>query len=54
VILADAGVLLAAANRDDKEHEACTALVEDNVGALLVSPLVVAEVCYSWAGDISR
>jgi uncharacterized protein len=46
MILADSGVLLAAANHDEKEHEACAALIEGNVGALLVSPLVVAEVCY--------
>jgi predicted nucleic acid-binding protein len=46
VILADAGVLLAAANDDDAEHAACAALLEQHAGALLVSPLVVAEVCY--------
>jgi uncharacterized protein len=46
MILADAGVLLAAANRDEAEHLACVALLEQHIGALLVSPLVVAEVCY--------
>jgi uncharacterized protein len=46
VILADAGVLLAAANHDETEHVRCAALIESAVGALLVSPLVVAEVCY--------
>jgi len=46
VILADAGVLLAAANQDEKEHEACVSLLDQTVGGLLVSPLVVAEVCY--------
>lgn len=46
MILADSGVLLAAANHDEDEHDACAALIESNVGALLVSPLVVAEVCY--------
>jgi predicted nucleic acid-binding protein len=46
MILADSGVLLAAANQNEKEHEACATLIEDNVGALMVSPLVVAEVCY--------
>lgn len=46
MILADAGVLLAAANRDEAKHEACVALLEQSIGALLVCPLVVAEVCY--------
>ena len=46
MILADAGVLLAAANKDEDEHLACAELIEANTGALLVSPLVVAEVCY--------
>jgi uncharacterized protein len=46
VILADAGVLLAAANQDEDEHDACVSLLERATGGLLVSPLVVAEVCY--------
>jgi uncharacterized protein len=45
-MLADAGVLLAAANQDEREHRACAELIEANAGALVVSPLVVAEVCY--------
>ena len=46
VILAAAGVLLAAANQDEVEHSACAELIGGNAGVLLVSPLVVAEVCY--------
>ena len=46
MILADAGVLLAAANQDEDEHNACVSLLEQAAGGLLVSPLVVAEVCY--------
>ena len=46
MILADAGVLLAAANQDEDEHNACVSLLEQATGGLLVSPLVVAEVCY--------
>jgi NAD(P)-dependent dehydrogenase (short-subunit alcohol dehydrogenase family) len=34
------------ANEDEHEHRACAELIEANTGALLVSPLVVAEVCY--------
>jgi uncharacterized protein len=46
VILADSSVLIAAANANEPEHKACAALVRENPAALLVSPLVVAEVCY--------
>ena len=46
MILADASALLAAANDDEAEHAACVAILEQHAGALLVSPLVVAEVCY--------
>jgi len=49
VILVDTSVLLAAANRDEREHEACAQLVQTHRGALLVSPLVAAEVCYMLA-----
>jgi predicted nucleic acid-binding protein len=49
VILADTGVLLAAANERDAANKACSTLVRDNAGALLVSPLVIAEVCYMLA-----
>lgn len=46
MILADSGVLIAAANAKDRHHASCSALVREQRGALLVSPLVVAEVCY--------
>lgn len=34
MILADAGVLLAAANQDEDEHEACASLLEQAIGGL--------------------
>lgn len=46
MILADSGVLIAAANARDRHHARCSSLVRQYRGALLVSPLVVAEVCY--------
>lgn len=46
MILADAGVLVALLNVDDQYHVECDALWDDHRGPLLVSPLVVAEVCY--------
>lgn len=47
MILAGAGVLLAATNRNEREHRACAELIEAGSGALAISPLVVVEVCYT-------
>lgn len=46
MILADAGALIAMLNVDDQYHAECDALWDEPRGPLLVSPLVVAEVCY--------
>jgi uncharacterized protein len=51
VILVDAGVLIALYNADDKFHEQCLELWDDSQTHFLVSPLVVAEVCYFLARD---
>jgi uncharacterized protein len=46
MILVDSGILIAAANAEDRYHEASVQLIKNNRGALLVSPLVLTEVCY--------
>jgi uncharacterized protein len=46
VILADSGVFVALYNADDDFHERCVKLWDDPHTHFLVSPLVVAEVCY--------
>jgi uncharacterized protein len=51
VILADSGVFVALYNADDEYHERCVRLWDDSRTHLLVSPLVVAEVCYFLARD---
>jgi predicted nucleic acid-binding protein len=51
VILVDAGPLIAAANRNDRYHADCVRTLIDARGPRLVSPLVIAEVCYLLARD---
>lgn len=51
MILIDAGVLIAMYNADDKFHDRCVELWDDSRTHFLVSPLVVAEVCYFLARD---
>ena len=46
MILVDTGPLVAAVNRRDSRHEECRRLLEQRAGELLVSPYVVAEVCW--------
>lgn len=46
MILADTGVLLAAANDNESAHQACLSLLEEHAGGVLVSPLVIDETCY--------
>jgi predicted nucleic acid-binding protein len=46
VILVDTGPLVAAVNRRDQHHEACRTLLDAHVGDLLVTPYVIAEVCW--------
>ncbi len=51
MILVDAGPLVAAANRTDRHHDTCVATLLAATPPRLVSPLVVAEVCYLLARD---
>jgi predicted nucleic acid-binding protein len=44
--LVDTGPLVAALNRRDSQHHACRKLLDDRVDELLVTPYVVAEVCW--------
>jgi len=46
VILVDTGPLVAAVNRRDSRHQECRDLLEQRAGELLLSPYVVAEVCW--------
>ena len=51
MILVDAGPLIAAANRNDRHHASCVTTLLDADEPRLVSPLVIAEVCYMLARD---
>jgi predicted nucleic acid-binding protein len=46
VILVDTGPLVAAAVRNDPHHAACTELLRQRAGELVVPGPVVAETCY--------
>jgi hypothetical protein len=46
VLLVDTGPLLATADRADKDHHACRALLEGDTGPLVTTPLVIAEAAY--------
>lgn len=46
MLVVDTGVLLAAADATDPDHDACARLVTDEPGPLLTTPLVVAETGY--------
>ncbi|MET8773580.1 PIN domain-containing protein [Nocardia sp. NPDC004654] len=46
MIVCDTGPLLAIANKNDSEHAACLAALENAPGPLIVPALVVTEVCY--------
>lgn len=50
MILVDTGPPVAAVNRRDARHDECGDLLEQRAGQLLVSPYVVAEVCWMVAG----
>jgi predicted nucleic acid-binding protein len=40
------GVIVAATDRNDSHHEACAKLLEETDGALVTSPMVIAEAAY--------
>ncbi len=46
MILLDTGPLVAALNRRDSRHAECRQLLNERAGELLVTPYVVAEVCW--------
>jgi len=52
MIAVDTGPLVAAVNRRDAHHVECRDLLEQRAGELLVSPYVVAEVCWMVASRI--
>jgi predicted nucleic acid-binding protein len=46
VLIVDTGVLLAAADNADADHDACARLLEDETGPLVTTALVIAETAY--------
>lgn len=52
MILVDTGPLVAAINRRDPQHQVCRKLLDSRVDDLLVTPYVVAEVCWMAASRI--
>jgi uncharacterized protein len=46
VLIVDTGPLLATADRADKDHAACRALLEGDVGPLVTTAMVIAEAAY--------
>ena len=46
MLIVDTGPLVATADRDDRNHAACRALLESNDGPLVTTALVVAEAAY--------
>lgn len=46
MLIVDTAPLVAAADRADKDHVACLALLEDDEGPLVTTGLVIAEVAY--------
>jgi predicted nucleic acid-binding protein len=52
VILVDTGPLVAALNRNDARHQPCRDLLSSRAGELLVTPYVVAEVCWMVASRL--
>jgi predicted nucleic acid-binding protein len=46
VLIIDTGVLVAAADDADADHQTCAELLEDEPGPLVTTPLVIAETAY--------
>lgn len=51
MLLVDTGVFVAAADLDDRDHQACAALIESHHGPLVTTPLVITET--GWLGGTS-
>lgn len=52
MILVDTGPLVAAINRRDPAHQVCRKLLDSRADDLLVTPYVIAEVCWMAASRI--
>ena len=46
MLIVDTGVLVAAADRSDPQHESCAALVSDESSTLTTTAMVIAEAAY--------
>jgi predicted nucleic acid-binding protein len=46
VLIVDTGPLVATADRADRDHAACRALLEGDVGPLVTTAMVIAEAAY--------
>ena len=46
MLVVDTGPLVATADRDDADHEACRALLEGDEGPLVTTAMVIAEAAY--------
>jgi predicted nucleic acid-binding protein len=46
VLVVDTGPLVATADRGDKDHAACRALLEGDEGPLVTTAMVIAEAAY--------
>lgn len=53
MIVVDSGVLIAAADLDDRHHRACSRLVEEGGEELIVPAGVVVEVCWMLGRHVS-
>jgi uncharacterized protein len=52
VILVDTGPVVAALNRRDPDHYRCRKVLDDHAGQMLITPYVVAEVCWMAASRL--
>ena len=46
MLVVDAGVLVATADRNDNDHKACRALLETDDGPLVTTTMIIAEAVY--------
>ena len=52
MLIVDTGPLVATADRDDPDHEACQTLLEGSVGPLVTTGLVIAEAAFLIARQV--
>ena len=52
MLIVDTGPLVATADRDDPDHEACLALLEGSDGPLVTTALVIAEAAFLIARQV--